>query len=117
MPRQTIKVRLTIECDFTRQEVYDAIRSRFDDSAPPTEKQMDAIWARLSERSLGYTDVSDPVFNEDEADLCDKIKDGLADVLNDEGLPLVDRYVAGSLVKSVRDSGGNTVCEMVLQGE
>jgi hypothetical protein len=86
MPRQTIKVRLTIECDFTRQEVYDAIRSRFDDSAPPTEKQMDAIWARLSERSLGYTDVSDPVFNEDEADLCDKIKDGLADVLNDEGL-------------------------------
>ena len=38
-------------------------------------------------------------------------------ILNDEGLPLVDRYVAGSLVKSVRDSGGNTVCEMVLQGE
>lgn len=38
-------------------------------------------------------------------------------ILNDEGLPLVDRYVAGSLVKSVKDSGGNTVCEMVLQGE
>ena len=87
MPRpQTVKVRLTIECEFTRQEVYDAIRSRFDDSAPPTEKQMDAIWERLSENSLGYTDVSDAVFAEDEADLCDKIKDGLADVLNDEGL-------------------------------
>ena len=38
-------------------------------------------------------------------------------ILSDEGLPLVDRYVAGSLVKSVKDSGGNTVCEMVLQGE
>ena len=38
-------------------------------------------------------------------------------ILNDEGLPLVDRYVAGSLLKSVKDSGGNTVCEMVLQGE
>lgn len=38
-------------------------------------------------------------------------------ILSDEGLPLVDRYVAGSLLKSVKDSGGNTVCEMVLQGE
>lgn len=37
-------------------------------------------------------------------------------ILSDEGLPLVDRYVAGSLLKSVKDSGGNTVCEMVLQG-
>ena len=86
MPRQTIKVRLTIECDFTRQEVYDAIKSRFYDSAPPTEKMMDAVWERLSTRSLGYTDVSDPVFCEDEADLCDKIKNGLAEVVNDEGL-------------------------------
>ena len=38
-------------------------------------------------------------------------------ILSDEGLPLVDRYVAGSLLKSVKDSGSNTVCEMVLQGE
>ena len=38
-------------------------------------------------------------------------------ILNDEGLPLVDRYVAGSLLKSVKDSGSNTVCEMVLQGK
>jgi len=95
---QTIKVRLTIECDFTRQEIYNAIKSRFDDSAPPTEKQMDAIWARLSERSLGYTDVSDAVFNEDEQDMCDKMKDGLADVINDEGL-LETEYQCASCKK------------------
>lgn len=48
--------------------------------------------------------------------LATKYEPGLK-ILNDEGLPLVDRYVAGSLVKSVKDSGGNTICEMVLQGE
>ena len=47
--------------------------------------------------------------------LATKYEPGLK-ILNDEGLPLVDRYVAGSLVKSVKDSGGNTICEMVLQG-
>jgi len=62
------------------------MRSRFDDNLPPTEKQMDRIWERLSERNLGYTDVSDAVFAEDETGLCDMIKDGLADVINDEGL-------------------------------
>jgi hypothetical protein len=95
---KTIKVRLTIECDFTRQEVYDAIRSRFDDNAPPSEKEMNAIWERLSDRSLGYTDVSDAVFNEDEQDICDKMKDGLADVINDEGL-LETPYQCGSCKK------------------
>lgn len=79
---QTIKVRLTIECDFSRQEVYDAIRSRFDDDLL-SEKQMDAIWEWLS---LSETDVSDAVWGEDEDDMCDKIKDGLAQVISDEGL-------------------------------
>ena len=70
----------------SRQEVYDAMRSRFDDNLPPTEKQMDRIWERLSERSLGYTDVSDAVWGEDEDDIYEKMRDGLADVINDEGL-------------------------------
>jgi hypothetical protein len=83
---KTIKVRMTIESEFTRQEVYDAIRSRWPDEAAPSEKRMDAIWARLSERSLGYTDISDAVWDEDEDDMCDKIKDALGLVISDEGL-------------------------------
>lgn len=83
---KTIKVQMTIKREFTRQEVYDAVRSRWPDDAAPSEKQMDAIWARLSERSLGYTDISDAVWDDNEDDLCDMIKDGLGLVISDEGL-------------------------------
>ena len=83
---KTIKVRMMMEVEMSRQEVYDAIVSRFEDTGKPTETQMNAIWERLSERSLGYTDVSDVVWGEDEDDIYEKMRDGLADVLNDEGL-------------------------------
>jgi hypothetical protein len=83
---KTIKVRMTIESEFTRQEVYDAIRSRWPDEAAPSEKRMDAIWARLSERSLGYTDISDAVWDDNEDEMCDMTKDALGLVISDEGL-------------------------------
>jgi hypothetical protein len=106
MPRpQTVSVRLTIECDFTRQEVYNAVKSRFDDDRL-SEKQMDAIWAWLSKRSLGYTDVSNAVFNEDETGLCDLIKDGLADVINDEGLLEKDEEDVEANKKEVDETNG-----------
>ena len=83
---KTIKVRMMMEVEMSRQEVYDAIVSRFEDTGKPTETQMNAVWERLSERSLGYTDVSDAVWGEDEDDIYEKMRDGLVDVLNDEGL-------------------------------
>jgi len=103
---------MTIVLSLTRQEVYNAIRSRFDDSAPPSEKQMDAIWEWLSSRKpLGYTDVSDAVFNEDEEDICDKMKDGLADVINDEGLLETGEKCAECDKPAVMGHDGHASCQ------
>jgi len=86
---KTIKARLTIEREFTRQEVYDAIRSSCDprfvaDMGMPTEKQMDAIWARLS--GAPYADISEMEWEEREEDISDKMKGALAFLVASEGL-------------------------------
>ena len=86
---KTIKVRLTIEREFTRQEVYDAIRSNCDprfvaDKGMPTEKQMDAIWARLS--GALYADISEDEYQEREEDICDKMKEALVLLIASEGM-------------------------------
>jgi hypothetical protein len=86
---KTIKARLTIEREFTRQEVYDAIRSNCDlrfvaDMGMPTEKQMDAIWARLS--GAPYADISEDEWDEREEDISDKMKGALAHLVASEGL-------------------------------
>ena len=84
MPRpQTVKVRLTIECEFTRQEVYDALVAT-SGADGVKEKQMDKVWEWLSSRNLGYTDVSDRVWDENEDTLCDMIKDGLSAVIKED---------------------------------
>ena len=80
---QTVKVRLTIECEFTRQEVYDALVAT-SGADGIKEKQMDKVWEWLSSRNLGYTDVSDRVWDENEDTLCDMIKDGLCAVIKDD---------------------------------
>jgi len=86
---KTIKARLTIEREFTRQEVYDAIRSSCDprfvaDMGMPTEKQMDAIWARLS--GAPYADISEDEWEEREEDISDKMRGALALLVASEGL-------------------------------
>ena len=86
---KTIKARLTIEREFTRQEIYDAIRSNCDprfvaDKGMPTEKQMDAIWAQLS--GAPYTDISEDVYQEREEDICDKMKEALVLLVASDGL-------------------------------
>jgi len=80
---QTVKVRLTIECEFTRQEVYDALVAT-SGADGVKEKQMDKVWEWLSSRNLGYTDVSDRVWDENEDTLCDMIKDGLSAVIKED---------------------------------
>jgi len=86
---KTIKARLTIEREFTRQEVYDAIRSTCDprfvaDMGMPTEKQMDAIWARLS--GAPYADISEDEWDEREEDVSDNMKSAIALLVASEGL-------------------------------
>jgi len=77
---KVIRIQATIDCVFTRQEVYDSMVSA--DMEPPTEKEMDAVWEWLSNRTHGYTDVSEPLWNLDEEGMCDKMKTALGHIIN-----------------------------------